>query len=813
MAYKLFSFLFFIILNIQTNSAFAQDHQKIDSLEFLLKKSKEDTLKINLLIKLSEIQFYSDTKQAEINAQQALELSKQNNYLYKTATCYITLGIIKEIQGNYSEALDYLEKSLKIEKNLGNKIGISRCLNNMGILFESKGDYSKALELYKKSLQIDIELKDKLGVATCLLNIGGTYECLGEFPKALEHYEKSLKLSKELNDKIGITINLNNIGEINRLQGNYVKALEYYEKSLIINKEINDKSGISVCFNNIGTVHQYLGNNKKAVEYYEKSLKIDEELGDQTGQAICLNNIGEIQLSQKNYEDALKNFTHAILISQEIEDLSGMAKSASLLGSVYLQKQEFSNAIKQLKKALKLHLDLGEDAFIANDYAKIGQAYFYQENYLQAIKYSLHALNIAKEIGSKENIRLAAEILSQSFAKQNKFNEAYKYHLLFKETHDSIFTSDSKKQLSNLETRFDLERKEKQIELQQTQLDKQDAKIQQQQLRNTAMTGGILSISIIIVLIIIGYMRIRKANYVITKQKEVIIESNEELNQTNEELRATMETINKQKEEITDSIHYAKYIQNAILPRKEKRNQLLNEHFVYFKPKNIVSGDFYWTKEIEGRTIVAAADCTGHGVPGAFMSMLGISFLNDIVTKEYITHPGVILRRLRKDVINALQQKGEFGEQRDGMDIALCSIDYKNMDLQFSGANNPLYLIRDKDKPPINDTTSIAQGNHILYEIKGDRMPISINERMDRFKMFEFQLLKGDLLYMFSDGYMDQFGGSRGKKFMSSKFKELLLTNCNEEMSEQHKIIDKALINWQNSYEQVDDILVIGIQI
>ncbi|MBI9055816.1 MAG: tetratricopeptide repeat protein [Bacteroidales bacterium] len=813
MVYKFFLLLSIIIFNTVTPSTFAQNQKKIDSLEFLLKESSEDSVKINLHIQLSETLFYTDTKLAEINANLALNLSKLNNYSYKTATCYITLGIIKEIQGNYSEALDYLDKSLKIEKTLGNKKGISRCLNNMGILYETQGDYSKALEHYERSLIIDTELNDKHGIAICLINIGGTYDCLGEYSKALEQYERSLKISTELNDNLGVAINLNNIGEINRLRGNYVKALEYYEKSLKINEELNDRSGISVCLNNIGTVHQHLANNTIAIKYYKKSLKIDAELGDHSGQAISLNNIGEIELSQKDYEGALESFTQAILISQEIEDLSGIARSASLLGSVYLEKKEFSNAIKQLEKALKLHLEIEEDAFIANDYAKIGQAYFDLEKYEKAISYSFKAINISKKIGSKENTRLASKVLSQSFEQQQKFKEAYKYLLLFKETHDSIFTIASKEQLTNLETRFDLERKEKQIELQQTQLDKQDVKIQKQQIRSIALIGGFIAISVIIVLIIIGYMRIRKANEVITYQKEEIIESNEELNQTNEELRTTMETINKQKQEITDSIHYAKYIQNAILPRKEKRDKLLSKHFVYFKPKNIVSGDFYWTTEIEERTIVAAADCTGHGVPGAFMSMLGVSFLNEIVNKEYITHPGVILRRLRKDIINALQQKGEFGEQRDGMDIALCSIDFKNMDLQFSGANNPLYIIRDKNKTPIDHSIITENDNNVLYEIKGDRMPIAINEKMDRFKMYEFKLLKGDCLYLFSDGYQDQFGGLRGKKFMSSNFKDLLLANCNKPMNNQSKIIDDTINNWQNGYEQVDDILVIGIKI
>ncbi|MFC2104964.1 7TM diverse intracellular signaling domain-containing protein, partial [Bacteroidota bacterium] len=274
--------------------------------------------------------------------------------------------------------------------------------------------------------------------------------------------------------------------------------------------------------------------------------------------------------------------------------------------------------------------------------------------------------------------------------------------------------------------------------------------------------------------------KVKERTSEIEQQKEEITAQRDEIEAQRDEIEAQRDLVMDQKEkieevniELTDSIHYAKYIQNAILPQADFRKQLLPEHFIFFKPKNIVSGDFYWLTKVEERVVVAAADCTGHGVPGAFMSMLGVSFLNDVVNKEYITHPGVILRRLRKEVIHALQQKGEYGEQQDGMDIALCSIDFKNLELQFSGANNPLYIIRNKEFESIQTTTILENGAYNLYEIKGDTMPIAIHQRMDKFKMHEIQLLKGDCLYMFSDGFADQFGGKNGKKFKYKPFKEL----------------------------------------
>ncbi len=348
--------------------------------------------------------------------------------------------------------------------------------------------------------------------------------------------------------------------------------------------------------------------------------------------------------------------------------------------------------------------------------------------------------------------------------------------------------------------------------------------------RTTLLVFAFVGIGFVFVLLIIStraFIIKQKANKKLANQKDEILNINEEIQQANEEITAQRDEIEAQRdlvmeqkvliegvnEELTDSIHYAKYIQNAILPQEDFRRKLLSEHFILFKPKNIVSGDFYWVTKVEERTIIAAADCTGHGVPGAFMSMLGISFLNDIVNKEYITHSGVILRRLRKEVINALQQKGEYGEQRDGMDIALCSIDLENLDLQFSGANNPLYLIRDKEKEPVKEAIILENSAVNLYEIKGDKMPIAIHDRMDKFRMHEIKLMKDDCLYMFSDGFADQFGGEKGKKFKYKPFKELLLANAKKPMHQQIDILDKTLKKWQGNFDQVDDILVIGLKI
>jgi len=311
----------------------------------------------------------------------------------------------------------------------------------------------------------------------------------------------------------------------------------------------------------------------------------------------------------------------------------------------------------------------------------------------------------------------------------------------------------------------------------------------------------------------------------IQSQKEEILTQNEILNQSKEEIQAQNDEITlhrdilaKQKKDIIDSINYAAKIQNAVLPSNEVFSEMLPDYFVLFKPKNIVSGDFYWIKKIKNFTILAIADCTGHGVPGAFMSMLGISFLNEIVTRASIDSTGLILDNLRKKIKHTLKQNNSNINQKDGMDIVLISIDNESLELQYSGANNPLYIIRKNglgitnfDENPKIET--VQSDDAVLFEFKPDRQPVAVHIVEKEFTTRNFQLQKDDILYAGSDGYVDQFGGNKYKKFMSKNFKTLLLDNYTKPLSEQKNILNKTIEDWKNGYEQIDDILVVGVRI
>jgi serine phosphatase RsbU (regulator of sigma subunit) len=286
------------------------------------------------------------------------------------------------------------------------------------------------------------------------------------------------------------------------------------------------------------------------------------------------------------------------------------------------------------------------------------------------------------------------------------------------------------------------------------------------------------------------------------KQSTELKEQNDKIIRANEELKQLYEITNNQKDEIISSILYAQRIQSAVLPQEAYITELLNENFILYKPKDIVSGDFYWIKLVKNYIIVASADCTGHGVPAAFMSMLGISLLNEIVQRREITQANHVLNELRKQIKHSLRQTGKKEESRDGIDIALCVIDSEKNIMQYAGANNPLYLI------------SNNAGEPVLKEFKADPMPVGVHFSSDKsFTNHEIQLEIGDIFYIFSDGYADQIGGENNGRFTTANFKKLLLEIHDLPMYEQKEMLEQALKEWMGIHPQIDDILVIGARV
>ncbi len=293
----------------------------------------------------------------------------------------------------------------------------------------------------------------------------------------------------------------------------------------------------------------------------------------------------------------------------------------------------------------------------------------------------------------------------------------------------------------------------------------------------------------------VNYRNKKKANIALQEKNDLITTQKEEIKKQRDKAENQRDQIAYQKKHITDSIEYAKRIQTAILPSLELFSDKI-DHFVLYKPRDIVSGDFYWVNEMNDRQIIIAADCTGHGVPGAFMSMLGVSLLNEIVINKGVYHPDEILNALRDEIIISLKQVEGGSDVKDGMDMTVCTLDYKKDTLEFAGANNPLIFFNDGE----------------LTQIKADKMPVSVHENMGKFSLHKMKIKKGDSFYTFSDGFVDQFGGPRQKKFLSKNFRTLLLEIKDKPMIEQGKILDETFEEWKSEVEQVDDVTIIGVR-
>jgi serine phosphatase RsbU (regulator of sigma subunit) len=342
----------------------------------------------------------------------------------------------------------------------------------------------------------------------------------------------------------------------------------------------------------------------------------------------------------------------------------------------------------------------------------------------------------------------------------------------------------------------------------------------------TIVIAAFLLVLVLTLLVIRGYNQKRKAYALLEIQNAQIKKQKEEIEANRDEITKQKDKIEEQRNEITDSIKYSRRIQTAIMPPESLIRRLLSDSFVFYRPKDIVSGDFYWVYQNDGHVFWAAVDCTGHGVPGAFMSIIGYNGLNSCVKEFRLTHPGEILDQLNKIVAETFRQeqannpegeaKSDDGTIRDGMDIALCVFDRRNMTLEFAGANNPLFLVRSKEIPLSVDGQTNCMGTgddkNMLYEIKADRQPIGSYGETRSFKNSIIAIKPGDTIYTFSDGFEDQFGGSNGKKFMHKQLKSLLLGLQSSPVEKRNSLLGEAFTSWKGDFEQVDDVLIFGVK-
>lgn len=691
-------------------------------------------------------------------------------------------------------------------------------LRTAGLHFRETSEYSKSIEMYQKALNIYNIIDNAFGVSQCYQNLGNVYFNMGSFDFALKHYYKALEYFNSNKNSIGIADCYNNIGSVLKEMESYDKAMEYHTLSrdifegLLTKTDGNSveviKRGLSYSYNNIGIIHWYNDNFEQAFKNYEKSLELKQALNDLNGVAQGYNNIAILYASQDKFDKGIEYFQRGLDVYLSTGNRIGQA---SVYGNLaYLNLLFSKSTVNNSEK----------NQFLG-----------------KALKNALKAFEIAKSISSAIYISESAGYLKEIYEELGNTSKALMYANELLIVRQEIFSTEKTNALAQMTTRYEVEKNQLQLEsmIKEKEFFKKRIVNQRAQI---FMSVGIIVILIVFLIVLLLYFRQkRNANRALAEQNEEILQQKEEISVQLEELEDKQgklevskkeienlyliaidqkEILEKQKTKIDDSIRYAHFIQSAMLPDLDitfvNRSWGIQSYFIMFRPKDVVSGDFYWATRINDWIVVSVVDCTGHGVPGAFMSMLGISYLNEIVLSGDVTKPSRILSKLRSYIIGALKQKGEWGSQRDGMDMSIISLNTKTKQCFWAGANSPLWIVRTdqlKGKPH-----AIPE----IEEIKPNPFPVAVHIFMGEFVDHEVLLNTGDRLYMFSDGFPDQFGGPNGKKFnMFKAFKKLIAQTSVLPMKEQGKALEDTFDRWVDSdgvkYEQTDDVTVLGIMV
>ncbi|HIA35213.1 MAG TPA: tetratricopeptide repeat protein, partial [Flavobacteriales bacterium] len=568
-----------------------------------------------------------------------------------------------------------------------------------------------------------------------------------------------------------IAISYNNIGWTYKNQGNYEKALEYYYKSLKISEEIGDKEGIADSYDNIGRTYNDLGNYEKAMVYHYKSLKIFEEIGDKRGIATSYTCIGLIYWKQGKYKQALEYHYKSLKIDEERGDKRGIAASIHNLGLIYQEQGNYEKAMEYYSRSLKMTIPENK-RLISISLETMGGLYYDQGNLTKALALGSKALQLAQEVKGLARIRDAANILFKTYKAMGNTNKALEMYELYIQMSDSIVNEENTRALVQQEYKYKYEKEQAVADAKHNEeMNLSAEREKRQQLISYGAGGGLLLVLVFAFLI---YNRFKKTQ----KQKKVIQQKNRH---------------------ITESITYARRIQEASLTSIGYLNKILNEYFILYEPRDIVSGDFYWAYEIDNdKVMIAVCDCTGHGVPGAFMSMISTSLLNEIVIENSITQVDQVLDQMRSRIIKALKQDKDKAEALDGLDMTLLLMDKSKKMLHFAGAGHTLYIARD--------------GN--ILEEKGNPYPVGyFFGRHKPYSSKEIALQKGDMLYMTSDGFTEQFGGKDDKMFGYAKFKKLISDSKDQPMEAQKEAFYRSFKNWRGSQRQIDDICVMGVRV
>ena len=552
------------------------------------------------------------------------------------------------------------------------------------------------------------------------------------------------------------------------------KSAEYSFESVRLAEKTGDLRLVGYSRNLMGNLYRSNGELDKAMEEYKYSLKVAESANDSLQIARCYNNIGIVHMINGDYEIGLEYWLESLDIKLRIGEEEAAAATMSNIGLYYKDIGRYYEAREMLDRALEINIKNNDYESISFCYTIIGDMHWRMQNYHEAVGAYHISLAYSDTINTYYDKADSYIGLSRVLDSLGRHKEALKYQRLYTQLIMDFNSENNATITREMTTQFETEKKEKENELLKSENNAKNAEIALKEANNRYLWIGLGGAAVILVLIIFILTRVRQAKKEIEHQKHIVEEKNRE---------------------ITDSISYAKRLQEAILPTEQTINANFKENFVLYMPKDIVAGDFYWMEKKGDTVLFAVADCTGHGVPGAMVSVVCHNALNRAVREFELTNPGQVLDKVTDLVIETFEKSAE--EVKDGMDICLCAFDFSKNTVQYSGANNSLYHMR----------------NGEFTEIKATKQPVGKYANRLPFETHVIPFSKGDVFYLFTDGFADQFGGEKGKKMKYKPFKRLLINNYKHGMRAQHSMLQGNFDKWKGEFEQVDDVCIAGIRV
>jgi serine phosphatase RsbU (regulator of sigma subunit) len=663
------------------------------------------------------------------------------------------------LKSDNDSANKYLSKgrNLAVKKDLKKELSYNYTLT--GNMNYWNGHTDTAEFYYLKALAIDKATKDSNTLVDDYIHLSRIWSTRANIDKAVQYLFTAREIAQKIKNKEQEADCLFTLAVLYDRQDIPLKAIEFCKNAIELQQQIKDSAGLAYSYHRMGLAYEGIKKHEEALKYLQISFEIRKKLKAVAQYGASLNGIGLVYMDKGEYQKALKNFYDAYKYWSEAHDKEGIVIATGNLGEISLKMGDLDNALKYLLESYRLSEEI-------------------------------HALSF-----QKGSLRAIANV----YYKQGKYKEAYEYFNRYSDLKDSLFSDENADRVAQMQSKYESEQKEQRIKF----LVKETELQQSENAKKKLIINGIsIAAALLLGLIFMSFRNIRqkqKANLALQSAYLQIENKNERLLEVYKELEQNRDEVADKNKEITDSIKYAKRLQEAILPSNDFIKKLFRESFVLYKPKDIVSGDFYWFEDWGNKKLFAAVDCTGHGVPGAFMSIVAYNQLNQAVNESGLSKPNLILNALNKGITKALKQTAEGSNIKDGMDIALCSYDEKTGILEYAGAYNSLWIIRDEK----------------LIEIKADKKPIGVflGEELQPFHNNEIKVEKGDSIYVFTDGYADQFGGSKGKKFKYKSLQQLLIQNQHLTMESQKELLEATIESWRGQLEQVDDILIIGIKI